>query len=183
MKLSAILLLAALASGATFANAAAVTVSAMAGDSFNGLDTGDQNVNPGHFTQDWTFSLPSATGELDVNASQTLSIGIGKNSIKNIDQGQVELFAGSPGHGTEVWSGGLSNGTYQISNLRQGNYYFQVSGVATGSHGGRFDVFAINPVPEPSTYALIGLGVVGLALSRRRKGGSAVVAAPVTTFA
>jgi hypothetical protein len=56
-------------------------------------------------------------------------------------------------------------------------------GIATGSNGkwwepavsnaagGRLDVLGVNPVPEPETYAMMGIGLLltGLALRRTRK--------------
>lgn len=66
--------------------------------------------------------------------------------------------------------------------LSSGNYFLAVSGRITGLEGGRYlgeaAFSAANPVPEPETWAMVfvGVGMVGFALRRQRRGASAAVA-------
>lgn len=91
---------------------------------------------------------------------------------------KLALFSDPEGNGTAgvnneiltAVSYGDQNGTISASKLASGAYYFQVSGLASGTEGGKY-LFAAStaPVPEPETYAMMlaGLGLLGF-VGRRR---------------
>ena len=69
---------------------------------------------------------------------------------------------------TGVWDNAEGNGTTlqaQLANLLAGNLYFNVH---TADHGGGEIRGQVLPVPEPSTVALFGCGIVGLIAVARR---------------
>jgi hypothetical protein len=67
---------------------------------------------------------------------------------------------------------GTSAGLISTPSLSNGSYYYQLSGTVTGSEGGAYQFSQITAaVPEPSTYALMfmGLSAVGYGVMRRRR--------------
>lgn len=63
---------------------------------------------------------------------------------------------------------------YASSSIRGSSQAFTLSSIATGalpvgSLGAGLQPFAVNAVPEPSTFALAGLGLASLLIFRRRK--------------
>lgn len=60
---------------------------------------------------------------------------------------------------------------YLSGSFEPGNYSALISGTATGSQGGNYVLkLSLQPVPEPATFALMGVGLVGIGLLSRRKG-------------
>ena len=87
---------------------------------------------------------------------------------------------GTLGNGDEstmgAWAWGFSGTTgsvtNQVANLAAGNYYYAVSGYASGVAGGQYTlVSTVTAVPEPETYAMMLAGLAALGfLARRRQG-------------
>jgi hypothetical protein len=73
--------------------------------------------------------------------------------------------------GNYTFDGTTGSTWHTMANLTAGDYYYKITGNATGSLGGFYSITStVTPVPEPETYAMLlaGLGVVG-SLYRRRK--------------
>ncbi|UXY14622.1 FxDxF family PEP-CTERM protein [Chitiniphilus purpureus] len=118
------------------------------------------------------------TFELD-DPSHLWTAAVSANLINRfrVEQGSVELFAGTYGDnvadvslGAYAFDGSTGSTDHQFSNLAAGDYYYKVNGVITGTLGGQYVLTStIAPVPEPETYALMGLGLAGLIAARRKK--------------
>jgi len=81
-------------------------------------------------------------------------------------------FSSFSGAGTFVIVA-YNGATYDTSAVRGHSAAFQMNAVANpgtpGIVGGSMTSFAVTAVPEPSTFALAGLGLAGLLIFRRRK--------------
>ena len=126
-------------------------------------------VDPGAFSDMITFSIP---GTSDISST---TVANNLLSLLNIDGGSVSLYREAGDADTLLGSysfDGTTGSTWHTTmGLTAGSYYYQITGNATGSHGGFYSITStVTPVPEPETYAMLlaGLGVVG-SLYRRRK--------------
>jgi len=172
VKLKAWLLVAGLACAATAASAKTTLISETDWGTHTAVEAGFDNFQTFQ-SKDWfydyySFSLAS-TASLDVVAF-ALDFGKGRN-LKNAE---FELFSGTQGSGTLVGSfalAGLGPITQNFNDLSSGNYYYEVTGQVGGKHGGTYAfTSSLEPVPEPSTTALLLAGVGLMVLTARRRG-------------
>jgi len=122
--------------------------------------------DPGVIDDIINFSIPGTSNLTSTTVANNLM------TVLNIDSGMVSLFdSSSTLLGSYSFDGTTGSTWHTITNLSPGDYYYEITGMATGSSGGFYSISStISPVPEPETYALLlaGLGVVG-SLYRRRK--------------
>lgn len=123
----------------------------------NGRDTSDQ----------WTFTIGSGlVGSLSFAARSGSVEGVGDPFVY---AGKYTISLSGPVTGS---GNGLTPGT--LSGLTAGNYTVSINNQASYPEiaGYSFTVSVANPVtavPEPSTWALLGAGLLGLAAVQRRR--------------
>jgi len=129
-----------------------------------------------------SVSAPAGSGGATIPGGWTLAAG----SATAIDAGDPGYFYGpnvsiSPGYTPNsaisfivAASGTVSGTTYfgyssafTLSKIATGTD--PVTGLGANVVGSGFQAFVVNPVPEPSTFALAGLGLASLLIFRRRK--------------
>lgn len=130
----------------------------------------------GSFTDTFLFSVDTASW-----FSGNAIVGItapGGQPAANFDITSVSFFSEVNGVRTDLAANVTDAGNYLQfavpTVLQAGNYGFTVNGTldggfAAGSYAGNVAVVA---VPEPSTYAMLGLGLGLLAFTARRKSGA-----------
>ena len=163
--------------------AAALAFAAPAGASIVGALGVDPNLNVGRtitggglFNDQYTFSLDNPETITIVAILNTYPLGVGSSAF--IANFMGEVVAGTPAApgaiviGPELATspcGSVANcqSLGGIATLAAGDYFLDFSGDAgaTAAYGGTINTVAA--VPEPSTWAMLLLGFIGLALARR----------------
>jgi hypothetical protein len=149
----------------------------------------NQNLPTGSFADQWLFQL---TG------NQLLTIGSATNVYPQLSDfitnfsgsvyqivGAVDLNPGGGGLNNDTLVLGPANATpgncgsnCQVFGgnalLDTGNYYLNISGIAGSTAGYGGDLAVVQGVPEPSTWAMMILGFLGVAFvaNRKRKQGA-----------
>lgn len=166
---------------AHFVTAAVFAVSAAASQA-EVINWGDHGTTPrvttgsvlGDFSNTYTFTLSHAGSLGGTVVSNNLTIG-GLNFLR-ITNGAFALFkdnGNTPATLVKSFSfdGTTGDTTRLFDHLTTGKYFYTISGKADGAVGGlyTFTSAVTAAVPEPETYALMGLGLAGLLLAKRKR--------------
>lgn len=163
MKTAHVFLALTLATAAVSVNAATVTDWGVHDEVEFGFGSGS-----GAFTDIFSFTLPGM-GDLSTSAVSTVL----KPKVGPF-YGQVQLFEGVYG-GMATLLGGFTFGPntaynyYTVPGLSAGSYYYAVSGTYNGRGSYALDSAYVPAVPEPETWALLGIGMVAVAAARRSR--------------
>ncbi len=147
----------------------------ISGDGFTAPLTISSN---GAFDYAYQFDVTGPAPQFYISVSETDTTPRGKNGIQN---GVIELYSGTAPAGSLLdfadilpypSSGSQSANINYGSILNTGSYYVELKGTEAGAssytiHVG--DTVTVTGVPEPSTWAMMALGFVGLGVAGYRK--------------
>lgn len=128
-------------------------------------EAGGSVASPGAFADAFVFSLAAPTTLFSSAVANNLGTAFG------IADGRVALYADVAGPdtllGSYAFDGGSGDTPHSFAARAAGDYYYLVSGLATGLAGGVYTL--TSAVPEPETLALLLAGLLIVwTVSRRR---------------
>lgn len=133
------------------------------------VELGEDKVARGSFEDTYRFSLDDGT----TLSATALSNDRGRGF--RISDGLVSLYQESLSGDLLVDSFGFDGSTgdspFTFGSLLAGDYFYEVSGVATGRAGGWYSLAStpVSAVPEPNVAALLAAGFGVLVLVSRRR--------------
>ena len=117
---------------------------------------------------DSIFNLTSFN--LGSRSSSTNAIDTLKITLENSVTGLVTLFTyNSHPSSSSLFSGPVAQGTYTLLASGTTQSALSKNKSTLQSFSVNLNATAVTPVPEPETYALISVGLLGLLMARRRK--------------
>jgi hypothetical protein len=129
----------------------------------------------GSFTDTFLFSVDPATQAWISGTAVVGKTYIDGARLANYGITDITFFSEVGGVRTNLETAFTSDGHiefYPVEGLSAGNYGFTIAGntingATGGSYAGNLNV--TSPVPEPATYAMLGVGIGLLAFTARRK--------------
>lgn len=125
--------------------------------------------SPGDFEDFFAFNLTPGASLSSTSVSNNIPV------ITDVANGLVELFQGNYWDntadtlvGSYEFDGTTGSSPYTFASLASGDYYYRVTGAATGLAGGFYTISSA-PIPEPETYAMLLAGLGATLIARRRR--------------
>lgn len=171
-KLATSMLLSAGLFASNFASADVLTFDAAGNATFSAL-----HATPGSYVDEYLFAIDAElmgwpTGTAVVGKTRVDSARLANYGITNIEFFRVNDDSSRTMLTTDYSNAGAIE-FFPTETLMGGNYGFLVSGSTAlagmgGSYAGNLNLVTA-PVPEPATYAMLGVGLGLLAFTARRK--------------
>ncbi len=157
-----------LLSAGLFAAGGASAQTTLTFDAAGNTTFGATHATAGNYEDVYLFAV-DATSWVWGNAI----VGIDRNALSNYGITDITFFSEANGTRTDLTTSFSSNGSILFSAdeaLTSGTYGFVVTGgTLTQGNGGYAGNLSLAPVPEPATYAMLGVGIGLLAFTARRK--------------